>query len=251
MTGNVISPAPTLHHPLSHGALRRDSSPFRGAEGWVEVWGVYALVYHDADTVVFLSPVRGGVLDAPWLRDCRGGVGADGRRSRLRRRLMRRVRLCLLPNVCDFAGTARAPLVRRSELSSSVIRRRGVGDAAAYGRFVYFTLRHTTCGYRPRTISNGHPTFSVHQRRAGVEARPYGLCETYPGACRVTGAPASSLDQRRAGVEDKPLRCEWECVSEQQALGVQKGPVCGPVLFALRPFRAVRFRGTPPGRLRS
>ena len=61
--------APTL----SHGAERRDSSPFRGAEGWVEVWGVYALVYHDADTVVFLSPVRGGVLDAPWLRDCRVG----------------------------------------------------------------------------------------------------------------------------------------------------------------------------------
>ena len=57
----------------------------------------------------FLAPVRGGVLDAPRLRDCRG-VGADGRRGRLRRRLMRRVRFCLLPNVCDFAGTARAPI---------------------------------------------------------------------------------------------------------------------------------------------
>ena len=29
--------APTLHQPLSHGAERRDSSPFRGAEGWAEV----------------------------------------------------------------------------------------------------------------------------------------------------------------------------------------------------------------------
>ena len=26
--------APTLHQPLSHGAKRRDSSPFRGAKGW-------------------------------------------------------------------------------------------------------------------------------------------------------------------------------------------------------------------------
>ncbi len=73
LTGNVISPAPTLHQPLSHGALRRDSSPFRGAEGWEDAWGVYALVCRDADTVVFLAPVRGGVLDAPRLRDCRGG----------------------------------------------------------------------------------------------------------------------------------------------------------------------------------
>ena len=28
--------APALHQPLSHGASRRDSSPFRGAEGWAE-----------------------------------------------------------------------------------------------------------------------------------------------------------------------------------------------------------------------
>ena len=30
------------------------------------------------------------------------------------------------------------------EPASSVIRRRGVGDAAPYGRFVYFALRHLT-----------------------------------------------------------------------------------------------------------
>ena len=29
-------------------------------------------------------------------------------------------------------------------------------------------------GHSPRTISYGRPTLSVHQRRAGVEARPYG-----------------------------------------------------------------------------
>ena len=71
--------APTLHQPLSHGASRRDSSPFRGAEGWAEVCGVYAFVYRYADTFVSQPPVRGGVLDAPRLRDCRGGLGADVR----------------------------------------------------------------------------------------------------------------------------------------------------------------------------
>ena len=59
--------APTSHQPLSHGAKRRDSSPFRGAEGWAEACGVYATVYHDADACVSLMPVRGGVLDAPRL----------------------------------------------------------------------------------------------------------------------------------------------------------------------------------------
>ena len=87
--GQRYCAAPTLHQPLSHGASRRDSSPFRGAEGWVGAWGVCALVYHDADTFVSLTPVRGGVLDAPWLRDCRGGVGEDGRRGRLHPRLIR------------------------------------------------------------------------------------------------------------------------------------------------------------------
>ena len=145
LTGNVISPAPTLHQPLSHGALRRDSSPFRGAEGWEDAWGVYALVCRDADTVVFLAPVRGGVLDAPRLRDCRG-VGADGRRGRLRRRLMRRVRFCLLPNVCDFAGTARAPFLAGEPTSSVIPGREGV-KALPYGVKL---VRHPAAGRRGR-----------------------------------------------------------------------------------------------------
>ena len=33
LTGNVISPHPRYTQPLSHAASRRDSSPFRGAEG--------------------------------------------------------------------------------------------------------------------------------------------------------------------------------------------------------------------------
>ena len=74
--------APTLHQPLSHGAKRRDSSPSRGAEGWEEVCGVCASVYRDADTVVSLLPVRGGVLDAPRMRECRAALAASVRRGR-------------------------------------------------------------------------------------------------------------------------------------------------------------------------
>ena len=132
MTGNVGAPAPTLHQPLSHGAERRDSSPFRGADGWEEVCGDGASVYRDADTYVSLTPVRGGVLDAPRSDYYRGGFVAPVRRGRFYPRFPRCTRICLPPSVCDFAGTARAP---------------------------FFT---------------GEPTSSVHPRRAGVEARPYG-----------------------------------------------------------------------------
>ena len=83
MTDDVISPHPRWYQPLSHGATRRDSSPFRGAEGWAEVCGDGASVYRDADAYVSLTPVRGGVLDAPRLRNRRGGVGADVWRDRL------------------------------------------------------------------------------------------------------------------------------------------------------------------------
>ena len=74
--------SPTSHQPLSHGASRRDSSPFRGAEGVGGGLHPCASVYRDADSVVFLPPVRGGVLDAPWSRDCRGGLAADVQRGR-------------------------------------------------------------------------------------------------------------------------------------------------------------------------
>ena len=132
LTGNVISPHPRYTQPLSHGAERRDSSPFRGAEGRAEVCGVYALVYHDADTVVFLSPVRGGVLDAPRSRDRRADLYAPAQRDQPRRRFPR----------CAILASA--------------------------------TQRMQSRGHSPRTILYGRPTLSVHPRRAGVEARPYG-----------------------------------------------------------------------------
>ena len=78
------------HQPLSHAASRRDSSPFRGAERWAEVCGVCASVCRDADTVVFLPPVRGGVPDAPRSRDCRAALDAPVRPDQPHPRFPRR-----------------------------------------------------------------------------------------------------------------------------------------------------------------
>ena len=102
--------------------MRRDCSPFRGADGWEETCGVYASVYHDADTYVSHPPVRGGVLDAPRSRDCRGGVVAAVRLGRLYPRLIRCAHFRPPPHVFDPAGTARAPFLRAR-------RRRPLTDA--------------------------------------------------------------------------------------------------------------------------
>ena len=98
LTGNVIIPHQRRPQPLSHGASRRDSSPFRGAERWADVCGVCASVYRDADAVVFLSPVRGGVLDAPRLRDRLASLDASVRPDQLSPCHARRARLRPPPN---------------------------------------------------------------------------------------------------------------------------------------------------------
>ncbi len=77
----LVRPHRRWYQPLSHAASRRDSSPFRGAERWAEVCGVCASVCRDADTVVFLPPVRGGVLDAPRSLDCRAALDASVRHT--------------------------------------------------------------------------------------------------------------------------------------------------------------------------
>ena len=42
-----------------------------------------------AATFVSLLPVRGGVLDAPWLRDCRAALDAAAQRDQPHQRLIR------------------------------------------------------------------------------------------------------------------------------------------------------------------
>ncbi len=81
MTDYVIAPHPRCTNP-SVTALRAATAPLSGEpRAWEEVCGVCASDCRDADTCVSLTPVRGGVLDAPWLRDCRGGLGAAVRRD--------------------------------------------------------------------------------------------------------------------------------------------------------------------------
>ena len=181
--------APTLHQPLSHGAERRDSSPFRGAEGWAEVCGVYALVYHDADTYVPLMPVRGGVLDAPRLRDCRAALDAPVRHGQLCPRHPRCIRLCPHPHVSNPAGTARAPF-------RACNRRRPSTEGGASGTPPLtgglFTLR---CGIQLRGTARapfcaGEPKFSIDPGRAGVEARPYGVLVKFQRTIGVVRHPA-------------------------------------------------------------
>ena len=74
------------------------------------------LPHGSAETYPIATTVGGGVLDAPRLRDCRGGLVADGRRGRLQPRLTRRTWWHPPPNVSNPAGTARAPFVRARRL---------------------------------------------------------------------------------------------------------------------------------------
>ena len=118
LTGNAGTPHRRYTNP-SVTAQSAATAPLSGEpRAWAEVWGVYASVSHDADTYVAQPPVRGGVLDAPRSRDRRGGLGADGRRGQLQPRFLRCVRWRPPPNVCDFAGAARAPFLPARRRSS-------------------------------------------------------------------------------------------------------------------------------------
>ena len=199
--------------------MRRDSSPFRGAEGWVEAVSVCTSVSHGADTYVSLTPVGGGVLDAPRSWECRGGVGADSRRGRLRRRLMRRVRLCLLPNVCDFAGTARAPFLAGEPTSSVIPGREGV-EALPYGVLGRF-WRVTGAFRRPKAGRRGRrPLRAVCLLQVAafdVRAQP---------AHHFVRASEAVLHPRPGGRGSPPLRCEWECFGAEPALSAAPRITC-------------------------
>ena len=90
LTDYMVSPHRRRTNP-SVTALRAVTAPLSGEpRGWEEVCGVCASDCRDADTCVSLPPVRGGVPDAPWLRDCRGALDAPVRRDLLHPRHLRR-----------------------------------------------------------------------------------------------------------------------------------------------------------------
>ena len=208
VNGQRYYAAPTLPQPLSHGAARRDSSPFRGAEKWAKVYGDGSSIYHDADTVVLFLPVRGGVLDAPRLRECRGGMVATVRRDQPHPRLIRCTRLCPHPHVFDPAGTARAPF-RAARRTHAVLQ--------------------PTAGRRGR-----RPLRAVCILRVAaynVRAQP---------AHHFIRASEVILQPRPGGRGSPPLR--WVGGRRHRRTGdvrcavrpsvTRKGPAVGPVLFA-------------------
>ena len=164
-----------------------------------EVQFTSPVTFHAASPVTLLL-VGCTVLGAPWLRDCRAGLDADVRPDRQYPRLIRRTRLRPPPHASYPAGTARAPLVRVSEVvrhpapggRGSPPLRRVSGKVSAYNRRCpsssvgasgtppltggLFTLR---CGVQRRGAARapfftGAITLPIHPRREGVEARPYG-----------------------------------------------------------------------------
>ena len=177
----IFTGAPTLHQPLSHGAMRRDSSPFRGAEAWEEVCGVYASASHDADTYVSLTPVRGGVLDAPRSPDRRATLDASVRLDQPHPRFPQRVRIRPPPNASNPAGTARAPF-RAGEPTLSVIPGRAGVEARPYvgwGRY----QRRTGVIRRPKAGRRGR--------------RPYGVLRRFRRETHAGGRPAGAAAQNK------------------------------------------------------
>ena len=169
------------------------------------------------------------VLGAPWSCDRRGNVGADGRRGRLHPRFPRRVRLRPPPNVCNPAGTARAPLVRR-EGTLSVVQhaatfvsqppvRGGVLDAPCsdycrgwIGASVWLDRQHPRLprcarlasaaprmqfrGHSPRTIFYGR-TYAIRQPTPGGRGSPPLRCSG-KGLCLSPKSPATPQSRRKA-----------------------------------------------------
>ena len=148
-------------------------------------------------TSVCLAPtVGGGVLDAPRSRDRRGRLAADVERDRWHPCFPRHARLRSPSSVCNPAGTARAPFCEtwRSELSLPVDRRRGVGDAAPYGR-----LRNV--GISISVNSCAKATASTHALGSPERGAVAALCAVTEGlAQRGWGAITLSVNrQRRTG----------------------------------------------------
>ena len=142
-----------------------------------------------AATFVSQPPVRGGVLDAPCLRDCRAAldapVGPDGWHPCL----PRRARLRPPPNASNSAGTARAPFQTGEPALSFIPGREGV-EALPYG--VWGMFPH--CNYVVR-----HPT-----EGASGTPHPTVVCILYAAACNV-GTPPAHHCARRGQI--KPRDC--------------------------------------------
>ena len=125
-TYNVGTPHPRYTQPLSHGATRRDSSPFRGAEGVGGACYPCATVYHDADTCVS-HPPYGAASPTPLPLD-------DGRRGFVAERYVSPRRAhrprCAVRQMTGDAGYTRPPHLRARPCVACLPRLTGCGRSA-------------------------------------------------------------------------------------------------------------------------
>ena len=91
-----------------------------------------ASVTFHAETFVSLSPVGCTVLGAPWLRDCRGNVGADGRRARQHPRYLRCAHLASITQRIQSRGHSPRTIFTGAPTLFVHPRREGV-EALPYG----------------------------------------------------------------------------------------------------------------------
>ena len=102
---------------------------------WEVVCGFYASTYHDVATYVSHPPVRGGVPDAPRLRDRRAALDAPVRPDRLHPRLIRRANLASTTQRIIFRGRSPRTISHGRPAFSFIPSRAGV-EARPYGGWV-------------------------------------------------------------------------------------------------------------------
>ena len=161
-----------------------------------------APVTFHAETFVSLVAVRGGVLDAPRSRDCRGWLGADVERDQPPPRHSRCARLRPPPNASNPAGTAHAPFYTGEPTFPIIPRREGV-EALPY-EIVGTFRRETAVVRRPKAGRRGRrPLRAVCLLQVAafdVRAQPARL---WYGRTEAVRHP------RPGGRGSPPLQCEW------------------------------------------
>ena len=161
------------------------------------------------------------VLGALRLRDCRGNVGADGRRDRLHPCFLRCARQLPPSNACNIAGTARAPFVRREGNRTHCHMRRSVCFAPTVGCTVLGAPwprdRRGGLG-APVRRDRQHPRHPRRARLAStaqrIQSRGHSPRTIFYGRTKVVRQPTPG------GRGSPPLRCERVGIDVQPTLSV-------------------------------
>ena len=154
---------------------------------------------------VYKPPVRGGVPDAPRLRDRRAALDASVRHDRQHPRHLRCVRLCPQPHLSNFAGTARAPFLAGVRSCPSTEAGRAWKPAPTGDLYI------SRCGIRRRGTARapfgaGVRSCPSSQPREGVEALPYGVVVKCKQQTRIVRRHAQRT-RKKDRSEDRSFLC--------------------------------------------